>query len=137
MLKNYFKIAWRSLLKRRTYSLLLVSSLAVGFGFTFVLGNFILGELAINQQVKSVENHYFMKSKWVSEDMGPPITTVAALAEDLKVNYPELVKNHYTFDCVQMFRTEKRSSKSPFNWVLPTYLICLGFRFCTVIQKRH
>lgn len=100
MLKNYFKIAWRNLLKRRTYSLLLVSSLAVGFGFTFVLGNFILGELAINQQVKSIENHYFMKSKWVSEDMGPPITTVAALAEDLKVNYPELVKNHYTFDGV-------------------------------------
>lgn len=100
MIKNYLKIAYRSLLKRRLYSLLLVSSLAVGFAFTFVLGNFILGELAINQQVKNLENHYLLKSKWVSDDMGPPITTVSALAEYLKTNYPDLVKNHYTFDAV-------------------------------------
>lgn len=82
------------------YSLLLISSLAVGFAFTFVLGNFVLGELAINQEVRNVENHYFLKSKWVSEGMGSPITTVAALAENLKTDYPDLVKNHYTFDAV-------------------------------------
>ena len=100
MIKNYFRIAWRSLLKRKLHSLFLVSSLAVGFAATFALGNFILGELAVNEQVKNVGNHYLVKSKWVSEGMGPEITTISALAENLQTNYPELIKNHYTFDGV-------------------------------------
>lgn len=42
-----------------------------------------------------------LKSKWVSEDMRPPITTDAALAEKLMTACPGLVKNHYAFDSVR------------------------------------
>jgi hypothetical protein len=44
----------------------LVSSLAVGFAATFALGNFILGELAVNEQeIKDVKSLLVKSKEWV------------------------------------------------------------------------
>ena len=55
MLKNYFKIAFRNLLKNKVYSLINISGLAIGMAATILIGLWIFDEL-------SYDNHFENKS---------------------------------------------------------------------------
>ncbi|MDR6563878.1 MULTISPECIES: ABC transporter permease [unclassified Arcicella] len=98
MIQNYFKIAWRNLMKRKFYSLVSILGLSVGITFTLLIGTYIWGELQVNADLKNVDNQYLIQSKWKQADMGVEIATLAPLAEALKENYPHLVENFYRFD---------------------------------------
>jgi putative ABC transport system permease protein len=54
MLKNYFKIAWRNLLKNKTSSFINISGLAVGMAVAMLIGLWIWDELSFN---KSFQNY--------------------------------------------------------------------------------
>ena len=98
MLKNYINIAWRSLMKRKFYSLISIFGLSVGISFTLLIGTYIWGELHVNASLKNVENQYLIQSKWKNPDIGTEITTLAPMAKSLKENFPDLVENYYSFD---------------------------------------
>jgi len=98
MIQNYFKIAWRNLMKRKFYSLVSIFGLSVGITFTLLMGIYIWGELKVNSDLKNVENQYIIQSKWKKSDIGLEITTLAPLAKSLKENFPDLVENYYSFD---------------------------------------
>jgi putative ABC transport system permease protein len=98
MIQNYFKIAWRNLMKRKFYSLVSIFGLSVGITFTLLVGTYIWGELQVNSNLKNVENQYIIQSKWKKSDIGLEITTLAPLAKSLKANFPDLVENYYGFD---------------------------------------
>jgi len=55
MLKNYFKIAFRNLLKNKVYSFINISGLAIGMAATILIGLWIFDEL-------SYDNHFKNKS---------------------------------------------------------------------------
>ncbi|MDN3492579.1 ABC transporter permease [Winogradskyella bathintestinalis] len=48
MLKNYFKIAFRNLLKNKVYSLINISGLAIGMAATILIGLWVADELGYN-----------------------------------------------------------------------------------------
>lgn len=98
MLENYFKIAWRNLMKRKFYSLVTIFGLSVGMTFTFLVGSYIWGELQINQNLRNADRQYIIRSKWKNPDMGVDIATLGPLGNTLKENYPGLVANYYRFD---------------------------------------
>jgi putative ABC transport system permease protein len=98
MIQNYFKIAWRNLMKRKFYSLVSIFGLSVGITFSLLIGVYIWGELLVNADLKNVENQYIIQSKWKTPDMGMDITTLAPIAKALKDNFPDLVENYYRFD---------------------------------------
>jgi putative ABC transport system permease protein len=98
MIQNYFKIAWRNLMKRKFYSLVSIFGLSVGITFTLLVGTYIWGELQVNSDLKNVENQYLIQSKWKKSDIGLEITTLAPMAKSLKDHYPDLVENYYSFD---------------------------------------
>ncbi len=98
MIQNYFKIAWRNLMKRKFYSLVSILGLSVGITFTLLIGTYIWGELQVNADLKNVDNQYLIQSKWKQADIGLEITTLAPLAKTLKENYPNLVENYYGFE---------------------------------------
>ncbi len=98
MIQNYFKIAWRNLMKRKFYSLVSIFGLSVGITFTLLVGTYIWGELQVNSDLKNVENQYIIQSKWKKSDIGLEITTLAPLAKSLRANFPDLVENYYGFD---------------------------------------
>lgn len=98
MIQNYFKIAWRNLMKRKFYSLVSIFGLSVGITFTLLVGTYIWGELLVNTDLKNVENQYLIQSKWKKADIGLEITTLAPMAKSLKENFPDLVENYYSFD---------------------------------------
>jgi len=98
MLHNYFKIAWRNLLKRRFLSLVSIVGLSVGMTFTFLIGSFVCGELQVNRTLKNADRQYLLQSKWKKEGMGIEIATLGPLAKTLKEEYPNLIANYYCYD---------------------------------------
>lgn len=100
MLRNYLKIAWRNLAKRKFYSAITIFGLSVGLTFALLIGSYVWGELNVNSTLKNVENQYMIQSKWKKENMGVEIATLGALGQAMKENYPNLVANFYRFDGV-------------------------------------
>ncbi len=98
MIKNYFKIAWRNIVKRRFYSALNIIGLSTGIVFTLLIGGYVWNELQINKRLRNANNQYFLKSEWKDPNMGPDITTLGPLAVRLKEDYPNLVANYYRWD---------------------------------------
>ncbi len=54
MLKNYFKIGWRNLIKNKGYSFINIGGLAVGMAVAILIGLWVYDELSFNKQF---ENH--------------------------------------------------------------------------------
>ncbi len=98
MLKNYLKIAWRNIVKRRFYSLLNIIGLTTGIVFTLLIGAYVWNELQVNKKLRNSKNQYFLTSKWKDPNMGVDITTLGPLSKRLKNDYPNLVANYYRWD---------------------------------------
>ncbi len=98
MLENYFKIAWRNLVKRKFFSLVSILGLSAGMTFAFLIGSYVWGELQVNTSLKNPENQYILQSKWKQPDMGVEIATLGPLGKTLKEEYPNLVANYYRYD---------------------------------------
>ncbi len=54
MIQNYFKIAWRNLIRNKGYSVINIGGLAVGMAVAIIIGLWIYGEISFN---KSFKNH--------------------------------------------------------------------------------
>nr|WP_295935082.1 ABC transporter permease [uncultured Dyadobacter sp.] len=100
MLKNYFKIAWRHLLKRRFYALVTILGLAVGMTFSFLMMAYVWSELRVNAELRNAGNQYILRSKWTNPDMGVDMATLGPLAKTLKADYPNLVAGYYRYDAI-------------------------------------
>lgn len=100
MLKNYLKISWRNLMKRKFYASVTIFGLSVGITFALLIGSYVWGELNVNSELRNLENQYMIQSKWDKENMGGEITTLGPLGKALKENYPNLVENYHRFDAV-------------------------------------
>ncbi|MEX8548716.1 MAG: ABC transporter permease [Mucilaginibacter sp.] len=98
MIKNYFKIAWRNIVKNRLFSLVNIIGLSTGIAFTLLIGAYVWGELQVNRQLKNADRQYIIQSKWKDPKMGYEITTLAELPKALKTEYPNLVANYYHWD---------------------------------------
>ncbi|HTB23805.1 MAG TPA: hypothetical protein VK711_00480, partial [Puia sp.] len=53
MTKNYFKIAWRNLIKNKGYSAINIGGLAVGIAVALLIGLWVYDELSYNLSFKN------------------------------------------------------------------------------------
>lgn len=98
MLKNYFKIAWRNIIKSPFYSSVNMIGLSTGIAFTLLIGAYVWSELQVNTKLKNADRQYILQSKWKDPNQGIDLTTLGPLAKALKENYPNLVANYYRWD---------------------------------------
>ena len=98
MIKNYFIIAWRNIIKRPFYSSLNITGLSAGILFTLLIGAYVWNELQVNKSLRNSKNQYFLTSKWKDPNLGVDITTLGPLSKRLKEDYPHLVANYYRWD---------------------------------------
>ncbi|HEY6974951.1 MAG TPA: ABC transporter permease [Chitinophagaceae bacterium] len=98
MFKNYFKIAWRNIVKNRFYSAINIFGLSVGIAFTLLIAVYIWGELKVNRNLKNANQQYIIESNWKDPNEGFPLATLGPLAKELKERYPDLVANYYRYD---------------------------------------
>ena len=100
MIKNYFKIAWRNIMKSRFYSSVNIIGLSTGIAFTLLIGAYVWSELQVNTNLKNADRQYIIQSKWKDNNQGLELTTLGPLAKALRENYPNLVANYYRWDGV-------------------------------------
>lgn len=98
MFENYFKIAWRNLVKNRFYSAVNIIGLSTGIAFTLLISAYVWSELQVNKNLKNANRQYLIQSKWKNANQGFPLATLGPLAKALRDNYPNLVANYYRFD---------------------------------------
>lgn len=97
MLKNYFKIACRALLRKKFYSTLNIVGLAAGITFAMLIGSYVWSEFRVNQTLRNADRQYLVQSRWKQENMGLEFTTLAPMGQALKTQYPTLVADSYAF----------------------------------------
>jgi putative ABC transport system permease protein len=98
MVKNYFKIAWRNIIKSRFYSSVNIIGLSTGIAFTLLIGAYVWSELQVNTDLKNADRQFILQSKWKDNNEGLELTTLGPLAKSLRENYPGLVAGYYRWD---------------------------------------
>ena len=88
MLKNYFKTAWRNLVKNKMHSFINIAGLSVGMAVAILIGLWIRDEVSFNS---SFSNHkklaQVMTTQIVGTDWGTDESCAIPPAADLRTNY--------------------------------------------------
>jgi putative ABC transport system permease protein len=58
MIKNYFKIAWRNIIKNPFYSVVNIAGLSAGIAFTMLVAVYVWNELQVNERLKNAATQY-------------------------------------------------------------------------------
>ncbi|WAC14323.1 ABC transporter permease [Dyadobacter pollutisoli] len=91
MIRNYFKIAWRNLVRNRTFSAINISGLAIGLASCMLISLYVLDELSFDRfhtkgdRIVRVFFHGIMQGGVMHEAHVMPPTAAA-----LKADYPEV-----------------------------------------------
>lgn len=97
MIKNFILLAWRNLVKHKTFSFINILGLSAGIAFVFLIGAYVWGELRVNDSIHDNDRVFMLQSKWKKGGSGD-ITTPAPMAQALKENFPDLVEDYYHHD---------------------------------------
>jgi putative ABC transport system permease protein len=92
MLKNYIKIAWRSLLKNKFFSFINVFGLALGMSCSLLIGLWVKDEVNYDRFLPHLDDIFFVRTNGTSEGKIYTSTqTPGPLAEVLKRDVPEVL----------------------------------------------
>lgn len=88
MIKNYFKIAWRNLIKSKGYSAINIGGLAVGMAVAMLIGLWVFDELSFNKyhqnynRIAQVMQHATFNGKIETQNANP-----ALMGPELRAKY--------------------------------------------------
>src|SRR4051812_3294024 len=91
MIKNYFKIAWRSLWKQKAYSAINIAGLSIGLAACLIVSTVVFDELSYDKQWSKADQIYraLCVSNEVKGEKLMPVT-FAGLGPSLKRDLPEV-----------------------------------------------
>ncbi|QHS57281.1 FtsX-like permease family protein [Mucilaginibacter sp. 14171R-50] len=91
MLKNYFKIAWRNIIRHKAHSIINISGLSVGIGACLLIFVILKFELSFNKFNKNFDDIYHLVTKQTAEDgiNYNPGVSVPAL-DALRIDFPQV-----------------------------------------------
>ena len=88
MIKNYFKIAWRNLLKSKWYSIINIGGLAVGLSVAILIGLWIYEELTFDREYKNYDRlAQVMQNQTFNGETASQTAVPYLLGEALKKDY--------------------------------------------------
>ncbi len=92
MVKNYFKIAWRSLLKYKAFSFINIFGLATGMACSLLIFLFVKDEISYDRYHKDSAKIYRVVKDFINDDGSriPDATSPAALASAMQREIPEV-----------------------------------------------
>ena len=123
MLKNYLKIAWRSLLKNKTSSIINISGLAVGLAIGVLVLLFVLDEFSYNTFHTNLSDiHLLMKRQKVSNETHIGKSVAGPLAGALRTSIPEIkYVSRQSYQSQQLINTGDKSLYEKGIYVDPDY----------------
>ena len=94
MIKNYFKIAFRNLLRYKGFSFINIFGLATGIACSMLIFLFVRDEVSYDRFHKNAENIYRVVKDFVNDDGSrlPDATTPPAVAPAIQKEIPEVEK---------------------------------------------
>ncbi len=88
MISNYLKIAWRNLLKHKSFSLINIGGLAIGLTVTMLIGLWIYDEFSYNKSFKNYERiAQVMQSQTINGEIGTGVAVPIPTAKELRDSY--------------------------------------------------
>jgi putative ABC transport system permease protein len=120
MIKNYFKIAARNLLKNKTSSFINISGLAVGMAVAMLIGLWIYDELSFNKCHQNYDHIVQIMTRGKDRKDGPYVNNSVQypLATELQTNYKDnfrhIIKASWIQDYILSAGDKKLSSKGQF-----------------------
>ena len=120
MIKNYFKIAFRNLVKNKGYSFINIMGLATGMGVAILIGLWIWDELSYNQYHKNystiaqVWQHNIYNGEKASQVSNPYL-----MGEEIRNSFgSDFMKTKYPADQPDEKESAWNSAK-PYDWTKP------------------
>jgi len=92
MLKNYFKTAWRNLLKNKVFSFINIFGLSTGIAWFMLIASFVYNELNYDKYPKDAKNIYRVHlSATGNGDVAVYPNVDVAVGEGMKNAFPEIL----------------------------------------------
>ena len=102
MIKNYFKIAWRNLMKHKVFSLINIIGLTIGLSASFVIGLMVYYDATFDDFHKDGDRIYRVVTDLISPEDTFSISGVTLALEDE-------IKDDSNFETVGSFYIERPS----------------------------
>lgn len=103
MIKSYFKIAWRNLLRNKGYSFINISGLALGMAVSILIGLWLNDELTFNiyhrnyERIAQVMQHNISNGK-ISSGVAVPPTMAEGIREVYSSDFKYVLQSSWNFD---------------------------------------
>lgn len=92
MLKSYFKMAWRNLLKHKTSAIINIGGLAVGLTTSILVLLFVIDEFGFDRFHRNVADLYLlMKNQQQADGVSTGRSSAGPMAGALRTTLPEVV----------------------------------------------
>lgn len=94
MLKNYFKIAWRNLMKNKVFSFINIFGLSAGLVCCMLISLYILNETSYDKYQKNADDIYQIGTEFIGLGNFKKLpNTPAAMGEMMKETFPEVIQS--------------------------------------------
>jgi len=130
MIKNYFKIAFRSLIKNRSYSFLNIFGLAVGIACAALIFLWVESELTYNDYFSNKTSLYKIKDRQTYNGITYAFdATPGPLADGMKNEIPGFTAVARSQSGYRLFSTGDKPIYEAGNYVDPAYLTMFRLEF--------
>ncbi|HKI77109.1 MAG TPA: ABC transporter permease [Ignavibacteriaceae bacterium] len=129
MLKNYFKIAIRNLLRNKVYSFINIFGLSIGIACSILIMLFVKNELSYDSFHKNADNIYRISlfENYAKDEQHFNSITPARIGPALKENFPE-VKNAIRYSDMQgQVKYGSKSFPEKYNLADPDFFRMFSF----------
>ena len=111
MIRNYFKTAWRNLVKNKGYSLINIGGLAVGMTVAMLIGLWIYDELSFDKYHKNYDRiAQVMQNQNFNGEIGTQTANPAEMAGEIRRVYGSdfkyVLQSSWNFDDAHLWRQE-------------------------------
>lgn len=116
MFKNYIRIAWRNLIKRKVFTTINILGLAIGFGSSILIYLFLTFHLSFDNFHKNSDRIYRMVTESHQDQIGYNASVPPAFAKVFReeYHYAEKVAKMVNWDEV-LIKVEKQGQSQPYK----------------------
>ncbi|CAL1520880.1 hypothetical protein MMC2321_04670 [Chitinophaga sp. MM2321] len=130
MFRNYFRIAWRSLHKNRTFAVINIAGLAFGMAVCMFILCWVLDEYSYDRFHKNGKDLYRVAANVSWGSLQTMTATPSVLGDEIKQAFPEvseLVKVRANYDNMLFSTDQQTGSERNGSYVSPNFLEVFDF----------